>query len=131
MLFIAVCFHVQHSECNCNDMRSINKIALPALLHLSLYIIAGCCSVVGERKCILCVCVCPYFQLGKNLLDVTVAALCNVHVLFIRPTLEHRLGGVGEVLVEGEVCSHSAHLYLHALLRFDFAHVLFPAGYHL
>ena len=84
----------------------------------------------------MCVCVSvsewpPYLQLGKYFLDVAVAALCDVHVLLKRPALEHRLGGVGEVLVEGKVRSHSLHLHFLGLFRPDFAHVLFPARYHL
>lgn len=76
-----------------------------------------------------------YLQLGKYLFNVPVAALRNVHVLLVGAALEHRLGSVGEVLVEGEERRHGLHLRLHLRLRtlfgLHFAQVLFPPGDHL
>ena len=74
---------------------------------------------------------CVYLQLSEDLLDVAVAALGDVHVLLVGGALEHRLRGVGEVLVEGEVGGHRLSLHLLALLGPDLAHVRLPARDHL
>lgn len=72
-----------------------------------------------------------HLQLGKDLADVPVTALGDVHVLLVRLLFEHRLGGVGEVLVEGEMHRHVFCLHLSARLRLHFTHVFFPTGHHL
>lgn len=122
----------QHAEFSSKAMWAINKIALPYCTDVTSLCPTGCCSAVrGPARCV-CVCVWhSYLQLGEYFLDVAEAALRDVHVLFVRPSLEDGLGGVREVLVEGEVCSHGLHFDSLALFRPDFTHVLFPARYDL
>lgn len=64
---------------------------LSMCLHLDKHVTCVCAPL---RDACVCVCGLPYLQLGKDLLDVSVAALCDVHVFFVGATVEHRLGGV-------------------------------------
>lgn len=122
----------QHTEFSSKSMWAINKIALPYCTDVTSLCPTGCCSAARGPACRVCVCVWhSYLQLGEYFLDVAEAALRDVHVLFVRPSLEDGLGGVREVLVEGEVCSHGLHFDFLALFRPDFTHVLFPARYDL
>lgn len=118
----------------CASSHVVNRNYIPNKKCDGIHYVNECPHKYRKTHISVCVCVSEwpsYLQLGEDFLDVAVAALCYVHVFFITLSLEHRLGSIWEVLVEGKVCSYSLHPHILALFRPDLAHVLLPSRYHL